>query len=325
MCLLIVEAHPQLGDSVVIDRKVHVDWEKASVLLAGIAAMLATACSAGAERNRSGDSPTESPTPSVTAASPAETSPTSEPDTSLVVLGDSNAHPTSCMGCTIFPEQVAAALGSALGSEVAVVNLAWQLSNPKAAEVADIRDYVRTNPTARGALAKADAVLIHVAQNDLAYNRLDDPCDVAPTYPRIQWDDLTQACMDAALAEYKKDLEALLDEIDGLREGRPTMLRIVTGINTAIGDLVDPTWNSPAAVEPSTYNVARMASLQCTLAAKHGGKCADIFHVLNGPSGRTSAQRFLNPADATHLAQQGHDKVAGVVVDLGFRPLVTGE
>lgn len=293
-------------------------------MLAITAVIFAAACSENAGRASSADSPTMSVTPPAEATSPAEASPIPEPspDTRLVVLGDSNAHPSSCPGCTIFAEQVAAALGKALGSEVLVVNLAWQLTDPNAAEVADIVEYVRTDDPARGELAKADAVLIHVAQNDLAYNRLDDPCGVAPAYPRIRWDDLTHECMNAALGEYEEDLERLLDEIDTLRKGRPTMLRIVTGLNTALGDLVDPTWNSSAAVEPSTYNVTRMVGLQCRLAARHGGQCADVFHVLNGPNGQRSAQRFLNPADATHLSQRGHDTVAEVVVDLGLRPLV---
>ena len=127
--------------------------------------------------------------------------------------------------------------------------------------------------------------------------------------------------MDAALAEYERDLDALLGEIDGLRGSRATMLRVVTAVNTAPGDLVDPTWNLPAAVEPSTYSVERMANGQCQLVERHGGECADVFHVLNGVDGRQSAQRFLNPADATHLSQRGHDVVADTVIALGFEPL----
>jgi hypothetical protein len=103
------------------------------------------------------------------------------------------------------------------------------------------------------------------------------------------------------------------------------MLRVVTAFNTVIGDTVDPTWNSPAAVEPSVYNVAQLAALQCRLAKRHGGKCADAMHAFNGKDGRKSAQAFLNPADATHLAQSGHDTIAKLVVGLGFEPLQAQE
>jgi hypothetical protein len=65
-----------------------------------------------------------------------------------------------------------------------------------------------------------------------------------------------------------------------------------------------------------------MAKVQCQLAAQHGGKCADALHVFNGPEGKGSAQRYLNPLDATHLTQRGHDTVADVIVKTGFDPLV---
>lgn len=285
-----------------------------------VVALLATACSGGSS---AGDPvrPEVTPATASTPASNPTTSSPASPGTQLVVLGDSMASPTACGGCRTFPEQVAAAMARASGSEVEVVDLAWALGNPKPAQVADILDYVRTDELARDALAGAEAVVVFVAQNDLAYNRGDDPCGVAPAYPRVRWDELTHACMDAVLREYEQDLDALLDEVDELRDGRPTVLRIVTAFNSVIGDLVDPTWNSPAAVEPSTYNVSRMVQVQCRLAVRHGGRCADVFHVLNGPDGSRSAMEYLNPADATHPAQPGHDAIAEVVTGLGFRPL----
>ena len=294
-----------------------------SAVLTVVGLLLAGGCAEGADPDSRSDAPTVSTTPESDAMSTPDGTVSSKPSsTKLAVLGDSNAHPTSCYGCVIFAEKVAQAMGDKLGSEVEVVNLAWALSNPKAAEVRDILEYLRTDDAARDELRAADAVIILVSQNDLPYNRLDDPCRVAPDYPRIRWAELTHECMDAALAEYERDLDALLGEIDELRAGRATMLRVVTAVNTAPGDLVDPTWDSPAAIEPSTYSVQRMATVQCRLAERHGGECADVFHVLNGPDGGQSAQRFLNPADATHLSQRGHEVVADTVIALGFRPLV---
>jgi GDSL-like Lipase/Acylhydrolase family len=285
-----------------------------SAVIAVVGLLLAGGCAEGADPDSRSDAPTVS-TPEGSASS-------KPPSTKLVVLGDSNAHVTGCYpGCKIFPEQVAQAMSDKLGSEVEVVNLAWALDNPRPARVGDIEYYVRNDSAARDELRAADAVIIFVSQNDLPYGRGDDPCRVAPHFPRIRWAELTHECMDAAIAEYESDLDALLSEIDGLRAGRATMLRVVTAVNTAPGDLVDPTWNSPAAIEPSTYSVERMATVQCRLAKRHGGKCADVFHVLNGPGGRRSAQRFLNPNDATHLWDKGHDAVADTVIALGFEPL----
>lgn len=253
--------------------------------------------------------------------SPSERPPTSENSLRLVVLGDSIARADTCPDCARYPEQLAAAMADELKAAVEVENLAWAATNPTAAEVADILDLVRTDPSVGESVAAADAVVVTVGQNDLAYNRLDDPCGVGAEYPRIEWEGVTHSCVDAATAEYESDLDALLTEIESLRAGKPTMLRVTTVYNSAIGDLVDPTWNSPAAVEPTTYAVEQMVGVQCDVAREHGGACADAFHLLNGKSGAESAQPFLNPADATHLAQRGQDAFAEALIAEGMAPL----
>jgi lysophospholipase L1-like esterase len=234
----------------------------------------------------------------------------------LVVLGDSIALGETCAGCTTYPEQVAAAMEDSLGVEVETDNLAVP-----GAEVADLLDLVRTDSTVQDSITEADAILLTIGLNDLAFGRLDDPCNVAPDFPRVRWSSITHSCVDEATDEYQRDLNALLREIDGLRAGQPTMLRVTTVYNSVIGDLVDPTWNSPAAVEPSMYAVERMAEAQCEVAEAHDGLCADTYHALNGEDGSESAQPFLNPADATHLAQPGEDAFAAAIIALGFSPI----
>lgn len=142
-----------------------------------------------------------------------------------------------------------------------------------------------------------------------------------PRLPRIRWRDITHACVDKATGEYGRDLDAVLGAVDELRTGRPTMLRVTAVYNSVIGDLVDPSWNSPAAIEPSMYAVDQMVQAQCEIAKLHGGMCADTYHALNGKDGSESAQPFLNPADATHLAQPGEDAFAVALSALGFSPL----
>lgn len=256
-----------------------------------------------------------------TPKSPAEASASPAPAMRLLVLGDSTASETTCPGCTIYPDQLASAMAKEFGADVLLDNLAWVLWNPKAAEVADVLEFVRTDPTARDSVADADAVLITVGHNDLAYNRLDDPCGVAPRYPRVDWKSLTHACINRVNDEYRRDLDALLGEIEQIREGTPTMLRVTNVYNSVIGDLVDPTWNSPAAIEPSMYAVEQMVRAQCEVAERHDGSCADTYHALNGEDGSESAQDFLNPVDATHLAQAGEDAFAAAIISLGLSPL----
>ncbi len=254
--------------------------------------------------------------PGSASTSPSATESTSDPAVRLVVLGDSIASGETCTGCTTYPEQLATAMGDSLGVEVETRNLAVP-----GAEVADLLELVRTDSTVQRALAEANAILVTIGINDLAFGRLDDPCDVAPDFPRVRWSSVTHSCVEEATAEYQRDLNAVLDEIDDLRAGEPTMLRVTTVYNSVIGDLVDPTWNSPAAVKPSTFAVDRMAEAQCEVAEAHDGLCADTFHALNGEDGSESAQPFLNPADATHLAQAGEDAFAAALIALGFAPL----
>jgi lysophospholipase L1-like esterase len=249
-------------------------------------------------------------------ASSSATESTSDHAVRLVVLGDSIASGEACAGCTTYPEQLATAMGDSLGVQVETRNLAVP-----GAEVANLLELVRTDSTVRGSIAEANAILVTIGINDLAFNRLDDPCGVAPDYPRVRWSAITRSCVGEATSEFQRDLNAVLDEIDGLREGEPTMLRITTVYNSVIGDLVDPTWNSPAAVKPSIYAVDRMAAAQCEVAEAHDGLCADTYHALNGEDGSESAQPFLNPADATHLAQAGEDAFAAALIALGFAPI----
>lgn len=278
---------------------------------ASIAAMLAfAACSAATHST----GPSLSAPPSTPSSTP---SPTVD---QLVVLGDSISTDTSynCAGCTIFPDQLGHALSHALHRPVDVQNL----SVPGAA-VKDLLHSVRTDPSFRYAIAGAEAILVNIGWNDVAFGRIDDPCHVESHFPRVAWRQLTHACMDHALAQYRADLEQVLTTIGTLRDGKPTMLRLTTVYNAVIGDRVDPTWNSPAAIAPSTYVVRHMVQAQCAVVEQHGGRCADVYHVLNGKTGLQSAQHYLEPSDPPHLAAPGEDAVARTVIALGFAPLTT--
>jgi hypothetical protein len=52
----------------------------------------------------------------------------------------------------------------------------------------------------------------------------------------------------------------------------------------------------------------------------HGGECADVYHVLNGPDGSTDAGEFLDEGH-THLNPRGLQLVADELARLGYRPL----
>jgi lysophospholipase L1-like esterase len=239
-------------------------------------------------------------------------SPTAEP-LQLVALGDSIIYGDACPGCALFVDQYAKAWSKQTGEEVEVSNLAVP-----GAEVAQLLDAVRSDEL-RDALGGADAVVVTIGINDLPFNQLDDPCRVAANYPVIEWSQITKACTNRVADQYRRDLDAVMAQINDLRQGRPTLLRVTTVYNSVIGDHVDRSWDSPEAVAPSVYAVERYTEAQCEVAKANGGECADTYHALNGHSGRDPAGEFL-AADYTHLAQKGHDAFAKALIATGFDP-----
>jgi hypothetical protein len=77
----------------------------------------------------------------------------------------------------------------------------------------------------------------------------------------------------------------------------------------------------PKAVEVSVrYNVAWNAMI-CETAEDNGFTCADISTAFNGEDGRTPSGELLAP-DYIHPSDKGHERIAQVLVDLSFAPLV---
>ena len=247
---------------------------------------------------------------------PASSGPGASPATLRIVgLGDSIMTAHGCDGCALYLDQYAAGLSQPLGPEVVAQNLGLP-----GAEVAQTLQQVRESPTVRDAVAHADGVVITIGINDLPFNRRDDPCGVAPQYPVIDWAGVTHECTDLVVAEYGRDLDAVLSEIQSLRADAPTLVRVTTVYDSVIGDTVDPGWDAPEAIEPAVYAVDGFYRAACDAAAAHGARCVDTYHALNGATGRDPAGPFL-AADSTHLAQAGHDTFAEVLLAAGAAPL----
>ena len=180
----------------------------------------------------------------------------------------------------------------------------------------DLLDRVTSDTDTRAALSEADAVLVTIGFNDTPWGRIDDPCHVAPEFPVVAWSDITQQCTNNVTRQYAKALDKVLDEIDRLHHGSEYLLRLPTVYNAVIGDHVDPGWDSPEAIGPSVRGNAAFAAAQCKAARKHGGRCAEMQPLMNGPDGRADAVAYL--ADHTHLNQAGHTLTADALAELGF-------
>lgn len=254
----------------------------------------------------------------------------------MVVLGDSSNRPTECDGCDGYVNDYAQAIEQRAGVPVDIHNdSAIELSNVPTVDASALLAQILTDPAVRRDIRNADIIVITVGFNDTPWNRLDDPCDAAPQYPVVRWSEITTDCTDRVVAEYKHTLDQILTQIDHLRGcgelpgappcskrgGKDTLIRVVTVYNSTIGDTVDPSWNSPTAIPPTIRGNDMMVHAQCEVAGFHGGRCADIYHVLNGPSGNKPAAAYLDPHGYTHLNQLGHKAAAAALIKLGVLPL----
>jgi lysophospholipase L1-like esterase len=265
--------------------------------------------------------------------SPAVTSPEPEP-WKLVALGDSlpRAH-FSCPACKGFIELYADAITDATGVPVDVDNRTnVQHSGVSPVQASHLLHRILTDASLREAIADADIVVVNVGHNDTPWNRWDNPCEASdPSATDIERSMITDACTDRVLNDYKRTLDDIFAQIDILRGcmtqpfGEPltcteqgheeTMLRMATVYDDWIG------WPGAPTAEPVTARVnQRWVDAQCWVVRMHGGECADVYHVLNGPDGTKDAAGFLDE-EHTHLNPRGHQLVADELARLGYRPL----
>lgn len=245
------------------------------------------------------------------ASSPGSSRPT-ESSLRLVALGDSISTANGCPGCETFVDLYSQAIARKTGSAVAVQNL----SVPGASS-ADLLSQVQADSATRAAVAQADILTVTIGFNDTPWGRGDDPCHVAPDFPVVKWDEITDDCILSVTEDYEAWLDEILATVTALRAGEPMLLRVTTVYNSVIGDHVDPSWDSPEAIAPSVKANAAFAEVQCRLAETYGGRCADVLHSINGPKATREARIYLAP-DYTHMNQRGHRLTARVLNQLAY-------
>jgi len=252
----------------------------------------------------------------------------------LVAIGDGLAHASSCDGCTDFVQLYGEAITEATGMPVEVDNRAFvQFSNVPAVQATQLLNNLLTDQSMRDAIAGADIVLVNVGFNDTPWNRYDNPCGASNyTGTVIRWHEITPACTARVVGEYKQTLDEIFTQIDELRGcwtpkgetttcsergGKDTALRLATVYNDWIGYDDTPV----AALAPSELADQMFVDAQCWVVVMHGERCADLYHVLNGPKGTQDAGPYL--VDHTHLNQRGHQLAADMLIGLGLSPLST--
>jgi hypothetical protein len=250
-----------------------------------------TACSSG------DGAETASGHPSVVVPSDAD-------NTGLVYvsLGDSWPEGAHCDGCRTFPQIQAEALEQTLGRPITLKDLAGQAQpyfESLGGGTASLLKAIEADEVFRGEVASGDVIVIATGPNeaDQAFEAIQDGTCGGK-------DDT--ACVDELGRTWERNFDAILDEIETLRDERPTAIRLV---NAAI--LIDPS-SSPEVARGIAVIFETLTQVLCDSAEAHGAVCVDVRPVLNGPD--------LNQP-VNDSSQESMDAVAELLVETGVPEL----
>lgn len=240
--------------------------------------------------------------PSTVAATP------SGPHLTYVALGDSllYALEEDCNSCTSAAVAYGAKASADLGIPVEVHNLTTHNGLTSPVLLAYLKQGTqigRAGEDVRKAVASADIVSVTIGFNDSTMAAAND--------------------LAAFTKKYKTTLDAILTQIDTLRAGKPTIVRVTEIYNNGIGERPDLDPDGPGTgVHVWKPIIEAQNEAICALAKAHAAVCVDIYHPFNGPDGLSSpgAAGYLGP-DGVHPSQLGQDAIAAALVATGYKPL----
>jgi hypothetical protein len=250
----------------------------------GILAAVLAACGSGT----SGTSlPSSAPTPAVTVPATAATSPTAAGRVlHYVEFGDSWPEGAHCGGCRTFAGLWADSLEQTLSAKIDVTDFmgSREPSLGESKGSTTLRQAIEGNAAVRSAVTSADIILIATGPNE---GESIFPALQAGTCGGSDGAD----CIRMLGATWKSNFDAILSEVDALRVGKPTVVRLV--------DAANPFVSVPAMTEGmppgfATGNGALIFRLlndaMCAAATAHHALCVDVRPILNGSS-------MTNPVD----------------------------
>lgn len=221
-----------------------------------------------------------------------------------VSLGDSWAEGAHCNGCRTFPQIHAEALEETLGEPVSFVDLAGQaqpfFNTPGGGGSAGLLQALRTEESFREAVANGDIIMIETGSND--GGEIFEPIMSGRCGGNADID-----CVRPLAGKWKREFDGILDEIEGLRDARPTAIRLVNSANA----FIDPKF-SAATLRGFNAFFEELTVALCDAAEAHHVVCVDVRPLLNGPD----FEQPLN--DGT---QEAMDAVAQLLLQTGVPEL----
>ena len=230
----------------------------------------------------------------------------------LVTFGDSIPFgQDDCGECETFTTLFGDAIAKATGKSVEVQNL----STHDNLTGARLLGRIQTSKPFRDAVADADIIVVTIGHNDTPWNSDDDPCDGA-NGDTFNWSKYTGDCVTQLARRHGDELDKILTEIETLRNGKPTAVRVTTDYNDVIGFDQAP----PESVAPSIEVLEAFRSETCRVAQAHHDICVDVYRSFNGPTGRSPAGGLL-AGDHTHPSAIGQARIAQLLIDAGLAPI----
>ncbi|MEO5887073.1 MAG: SGNH/GDSL hydrolase family protein [Anaerolineales bacterium] len=225
----------------------------------------------------------------------------SAPSWTYVAFGDSWPYGAHCNGCRPFPVLYADGLAATTDHRIDFVNLTTNGGTSQS-----LLTSIQTSEKTREAVKSADIIIIATGGNDLG------PAFDAYAAGTCGGADKLD-CFRKVAESLRTSFDGILTEIEGLRNGQPTAIRLVTGSNEFLADpglieLFGADFGKTSGVSVTQMN----RDVQCEVAAKHNAKCVDLGLALNGPD-------LLHPQDVN--TQQAMQAVADAILASGLDEL----
>jgi hypothetical protein len=244
-------------------------WDHAAIAVS--AALILSSCSPA----------TSQPTPSHRTGTPTPASPSiASLSWNYLAFGDSWPEGAHCDGCRTFAGLWADDLPALAGRPIVFTDLtgSHEPGFREGETSATLLQSLRMNETTRAAAASADIILIATGPNEL--DMAFDP-SLAGTCGGADQADCIRELGDF----WKGNFNAILTEIETLREGKPTAIRLVDAANPFVS-VPEMMVGMPEGF--ATGNGALIFQLlndaMCDAATKHGAVCVDVRPILNGPT-----------------------------------------
>ena len=243
-----------------------------------------------------------------TSASTAAAATQSEAEAGLtyIALGDSWPEGAHCdPACSTFPELHAEAIEEMTGEPIEFMNLSGQaqpfFDTPGGGGSAGLLEALKTDDAFREEVAAGDIIVI--LDGTERWRR-----DLRRDHGRhVRRQGRHRLRLLELNRRWHRDFHGILQEIQDLRAGKPTTIRLVNAANA----FTDPSFSAATARGFEAYFEA-LTEAMCDNAEDYGVVCVDVRPVLNGPE-------FEQPVNDS--SQASMDAVAALLIAEGIPQL----